>query len=120
MEPASAASGPLPLLVGLATAVIAVEAIVAVVLARRDGGPWSRIAGRLLPTLAAGGFLMLALGAAARDLDWRWAAVALTGAGVAHAVDLRRRWRDERVSRARGTGAAGSDPPPPDGSARRP
>ncbi len=47
----------------------------------------------LLPNLAAGFFLLLALGAALRTAPWPWIAAALAAAGVAHALDLRARWR---------------------------
>lgn len=59
---------------------------------------WRRARGRgpglaaLAPALASGLFLMLALRAAQADAGWPWIATALSGAGLAHAVDLARRW----------------------------
>lgn len=46
----------------------------------------------LLPTLASGGFLLLAVRAALGTWPWPVIAVALAGAGVCHLLDLRRRW----------------------------
>ena len=60
---------------------------------------WRRIAGSGIPTLdlivnfAAGGFLLLALRSALVRDEWTMIALWLTGALVAHVVDLRRRWR---------------------------
>lgn len=47
----------------------------------------------LLPNLAAGFFLLLALRFALADAGWFWLALWLTAALVAHLVDLARRWR---------------------------
>lgn len=46
----------------------------------------------LLPNLAAGGCLLLAMRLALGDAGWPWIACCLAGALVAHVVDLRRRW----------------------------
>lgn len=46
----------------------------------------------LLPNLGAGLCLMLALRCAIAGAGWVWIAVALAGAGLAHSLDLRRRW----------------------------
>jgi hypothetical protein len=59
---------------------------------------WHRSSGRgpapaaWLPNLAAGLCLMLALRAAIAGAAWPWIVAAVAGAGVAHALDLRRRW----------------------------
>jgi len=47
----------------------------------------------LLVNLLAGAFLLMALRSALIGLPWKWAAAWLTGALVAHVVDLRQRWR---------------------------
>ncbi len=47
----------------------------------------------LLPNLAAGVCLLLALRAALTGWSAVWIALALTGALLAHTTDLRRRWR---------------------------
>jgi hypothetical protein len=57
--------------------------------ARTGRGPAPR---EWLPTLCAGAALMLALRAALADAHPAWIGAALLGAGVAHALDLARRW----------------------------
>jgi hypothetical protein len=59
---------------------------------------WHRLKGRglpldqLLPMMAAGGFILLALRFALAGAS-AWVVVAcLAGSGVAHALDVRRRW----------------------------
>lgn len=47
----------------------------------------------LLPNLLAGAALLVAVRLAATGAWWGWLALALTGALLAHAADLRRRWR---------------------------
>lgn len=47
----------------------------------------------LLAFLGAGACLLLALRAALVGASWVWVAAALAGAGAAHLVDLRLRWR---------------------------
>ena len=60
---------------------------------------WRRASGTGLPareviaSLAAGACLMLALRGYARDWNPGWIAMCLLGAGIAHAVDMRLRWR---------------------------
>lgn len=49
-------------------------------------------AGALLPNLAAGFFLLLALRAAVHGALWPWLPLLLACAGLAHLVDLRARW----------------------------
>ncbi|MFM8678565.1 MAG: hypothetical protein ACKOGH_02965 [Alphaproteobacteria bacterium] len=59
-------------------------------LRRRHGiGPSPR---ELLPTLAAGSALLLALRAALVAAHWTWVAVWLALALVAHLADIHRRW----------------------------
>jgi hypothetical protein len=48
--------------------------------------------GDFVPSLSAGLFLMFALRAAMSSAGWGWVAAGLTLSGLAHAVDLRRRW----------------------------
>ena len=48
---------------------------------------------RALPFLLSGAAFALALRAALTDSHWGWTALALAGAGAAHAWDLRSRWR---------------------------
>ena len=49
--------------------------------------------GEFAANLAAGLCLMLALRGAVAGAEWRWIALCLLGAGVAHGTDLWRRWR---------------------------
>ncbi len=77
-----------PGVAALVLAVLAAETIVLALLpATRPA--WSR----LVPMLAAGFFLALALYAALAGAAWPWLAVALAGALVAHVVDLVARLR---------------------------
>ncbi len=46
-----------------------------------------------LPSLAAGLALMFAVRAGISGAGWPWVAAGLLAAGLAHAVDVRRRWR---------------------------
>jgi hypothetical protein len=46
----------------------------------------------VLPYLASGAALLLALRAALTDADWRWMALALLAAFVTHLIDLYQRW----------------------------
>ena len=82
-----------PLLAGLvaaATAAMALETVVLLVLHHRTG---SGLPPRtLLPTVAAGGCLMLALHAALVGAPAGWLLLLLGAAGAAHVLDLRRRW----------------------------
>ena len=60
---------------------------------------WHRATGRglaprdLLPSLAAGLLLMAALRLAVSGAAVPWVAMCFVGSGLAHAADLRRRWR---------------------------
>jgi hypothetical protein len=47
----------------------------------------------LLPNLCAGAFLLLALRATLAGGDWMIASLCLAAAGLAHLVDVYRRWR---------------------------
>ena len=47
----------------------------------------------LIPNILAGAFLLLALRLALGGAGWMYAAASLGAAGIAHLVDLRRRWR---------------------------
>ena len=49
-----------------------------------------------VPNLIAGLALMLALRAGQAAAPWFWVGLALMAAGLAHAADLRRRWRGGR------------------------
>lgn len=68
------------LLVHLALAVLALEAVL-LCLRRRPPGRW-------LPNLAAGLFLMLAVREAALGARMPWLALWLAAAGVAHVLDV--------------------------------
>lgn len=60
----------------------------------------------LILNLASGGALLLALRAALTDTPWYWVGICLTGALVAHLLDLRQRWTRGAVS-ATGLGDSG-------------
>lgn len=75
---------------------VVLEAFVLLVYRRTTGrGPGARV---LLPNLAAGLGLLLALSAALHGA-WVWIAPALAAAGIAHALDLRARWRAAHSAR---------------------
>lgn len=46
----------------------------------------------ILANLASGGFIVLALRFALADMAWPWTPALLASAGLAHVVDLSRRW----------------------------
>ena len=70
---------------------VLLEALVLLIYARRTG---RGIAPRaLLPNVAAGGCLLLALRSALVDAPWLWSAAWLMVALLAHLADLRQRWR---------------------------
>jgi hypothetical protein len=48
----------------------------------------------LLPNLCAGVFLLLALRASLAGGGWMTASLCLAAAGLAHLIDVRRRWRN--------------------------
>lgn len=78
-------------MVDLLLGLVLLEAIALVVHARRTGRGVPPAS--LLATLAAGGFLLVALRAALSGGWWGWPGLALLAALVAHLVDLRLRWR---------------------------
>lgn len=81
----------------LVDAIIGLTLLEAIVLlAYRHGTGRGLGAEALLPNLAAGVCLMLALRAALQGAAWHWIALALAGAGLAHLLDLRARWRQSR------------------------
>ena len=78
-------------LIDLILIVVAIEAIVLVLAwryARRGIAP-----GDLLPNLCAGALLLLALRATLAGGGWMMASGCLAAAGLAHVIDLSRRWR---------------------------
>ena len=56
--------------------------------ARRGVSPWD-----LLPNLCAGALLLLALRVTLAGAGWMLATLCLAAAGLAHLIDLCRRWR---------------------------
>ena len=56
--------------------------------ARRDRRLW-----RLVPTIAAGGFLVLAFRSFHLGDDWHISALLLAGSGLSHGLDLALRWQ---------------------------
>jgi len=79
----------LPALVDFAIAVAIVETLVLVLRHRRTGRGIAPA--DLLPNIAAGLCLMLALRAALVQANWVWIVAPLAASGVAHVLDLRRR-----------------------------
>ena len=78
-------------LVDLAIAITLAEGLVLCLLHRRTG---RGVAPRdLLPNLAAGLCLMAAVRASITGAGWTWVAAGLLAAGLAHGVDVHRRWR---------------------------
>jgi hypothetical protein len=70
---------------------VALEAAVLLVLHRRTGRGLTP--GAMLSTLASGVFLMLALRCALTGAWWGFTGAAMGAGGIAHVVDLRRRWK---------------------------
>lgn len=77
--------------VDLVLVLVALEAALLVWHRRRSGRGVP--AAEALAFLLSGAFLLLALRAALAGASWEWVAAPLAGAGVAHLVDLRLRWR---------------------------
>ena len=78
-------------LVDIVIVVTALEAVALWLYHHRTG---KVLAGKdFLPALLSGMLLMLALRMHTADSDWMPSAALLTGAGVFHTLDLRRRWR---------------------------
>ena len=78
-------------LVDLILAIVAIEAAFLVFYWRSTGRGVSP--GDLLPNLCAGALLLLALRLSLGDAGWELCCASLAAAGVAHLVDLNRRWR---------------------------
>jgi len=72
-------------------ALVVIEAVAVIAYWRRTGRGIA--AGRLLPNLLAGAFLLLALRAALDAAGGAWIALWLAAALAAHATDLATRWR---------------------------
>lgn len=79
------------MIVDLIIGFVVVEAALLIAWHRRTGGGVA--AADVLPNLAAGFCLLLALRAALAGAAWHWIALALFGSLLAHLLDLRRRWR---------------------------
>jgi hypothetical protein len=79
------------MLIDIVIAVTLLEALVLAMLHRRGGAGLAP--GDFVPTLLSGLCLMFALRAGLSSAGWAWVATGLTLAGLAHVVDLRRRWR---------------------------
>jgi len=78
-------------LVDLILVIAAIEAACLVIYWRSTGQGVSP--GDLLPNLFAGAFLLLALRLSLGGVGWQFCCGSLAAAGVAHLVDLGRRWR---------------------------
>lgn len=78
-------------IIDLIIALVVLEALALLGLRRLARRPSDVLA--LLPTLASGLLLLLALRAAIADLEWQLIGAPLALALVAHLVDLRVRWR---------------------------
>jgi hypothetical protein len=78
-------------IVDLIIALVVLEALTVLVLSRLAPRSMDFLA--LLPTLASGLLLLLALRAAIAGLGWQLIAAPLALALIAHLVDLRVRWR---------------------------
>ena len=78
------------LIADVALALILLEALALYLLGRKGRGPGLAA---VAPFLAAGVFLMLALRAALVGAPWYCIAAALALSGVAHAIDVARRFR---------------------------
>lgn len=83
--------GVVAAIVDFAIAVAIIETLVLVLRHRRTGRGLAP--GDLLPNIAAGLCLMLALRAALAQAGWVWIVAPLAASGVAHVLDLRRRQR---------------------------
>jgi hypothetical protein len=78
-------------LVDLILIIVAIEAVSLVIYWRSTGRGVSP--GDLLPNLFAGAFLLLALRISLGGAGWQLCCCSLAVAGMAHLVDLVRRWR---------------------------
>ncbi|MEI8302362.1 MAG: hypothetical protein WCG13_03660 [Burkholderiales bacterium] len=96
----SAGPGGLLASAGMPEALMLVDAVIAFTLLETVALlAWHRYSGRgiaprpLLSTMASGLTLMAALRAVTAGAPWPWLVGCLMAAGVAHAIDLRVRWR---------------------------
>jgi hypothetical protein len=80
-------------IVDLVLALMVLEGIVLVAYHRTTGRGLAPVG--LLANLLAGVCLLLALRAALIGASWRWIALALAAALLAHLADLWRRWRSQ-------------------------
>ena len=78
-------------LVDLILVIVAIEMAVLLIFWRSTGRGVSP--GDLLPNLFAGAFLLLTLRLSLGGAGWQLCCGSLAAAGVAHLVDLNRRWR---------------------------
>jgi hypothetical protein len=78
------------LLIDIVITVTMAEMLVLAVMHRRSGRGLAP--GDFLPTMLSGLCLMFALRAGLTGAAWGWVAAGLLLSGLAHAVDLRRRW----------------------------
>jgi len=82
-------------IIDLILALVAIEGAALILLRRRDPRR-GLTAGAALSLLAPGAALMLAVRLALTDAHWRWIALALLAALIAHLADLVRRLEAER------------------------
>ena len=80
-------------------ALTVLEALALVAYHRRTGRGIP--AGDVVSTLASGMCLMLALRCALVGAGWMWVAACVAASGLAHLVDLRRRWSIDGTRKAR-------------------
>ncbi len=78
-------------LVDLILVIVAIEMAILIIYWRSTGRGVSL--GDLLPNLFAGAFLLLALRFSLGGVGWELCCGSLAAAGLAHMVDLGRRWR---------------------------
>ena len=77
---------------------------------------WHRVTGRgvapreLVPSLVAGLLLMAALRLAVSGAAMAWLMLCFLGSGIAHAADLRRRWRSSGAQAGNANGARHAAP----------
>jgi hypothetical protein len=81
-------------LIDIVIAITLLEGLALAAYHRHTGGGLAP--GAFMPNLASGLALMLALRAGQTAAGWEWVALGLLASGLAHVVDLRRRWRRAR------------------------
>jgi hypothetical protein len=96
---------PMVAMLDVVIAGVLVEGLALVLLHRARG--WGLAPRLLLPHLAAGLALMLALRAAMDQAGWPWIALCLAASGLAHGLDLWRLW-PRPVRAADSTGVDGA------------